>query len=71
MRALLVVGLIVLILGVLSLFVPIRQSTRHGIDAGPISVGVRTTERRKVHPGISAVLIAAGAILMVAGRPRR
>jgi hypothetical protein len=40
---------------------------RHGFNAGPLSVGVTTTERERVHPGISAVLIVGGVALMIAG----
>lgn len=71
MRALLIVGLILLILGVASLFVPIPRKERHGIEAGPVSLGVETTTRERVHPGISGALIAGGVVLMVVGRRKR
>lgn len=72
MRALFVIGFILLILGIVALFVPVPRRVRHGIDAGPISVGVTTTERERVHPVVSAVLIAGGVALMIAGgRSRR
>jgi hypothetical protein len=67
MRPLLVVGLLLLILGIASLFVALPFKERHGVTAGPISVGVTTTENRKLPPAISAILIVAGAGLMVAG----
>jgi hypothetical protein len=65
-----VIGLILVVLGLASLFVPIPHRVRHGVQAGPISLGVETTERERVHPGISAVLIAGGVVLMIAGRKR-
>ena len=71
MRALFVAGIILLILGLVSLVVPVPTRERHGIDAGPISVGVETTERKKVPPAISGVLIAGGIVLMVAGGRKR
>jgi hypothetical protein len=71
MRALLVAGLVLLLLGLASLFVPIPRRERHGIDAGGISVGFETTSREKVHPAVSAVLIAGGVALMIGGRRRR
>ena len=71
MRILLIIGLILLILGVASLFVPIPRKERHGIEAGPISVGVETTTRERVHPAISAVLIGGGVALLFAGRRKR
>ena len=71
MRILLVVGVILLLLGLVSLFVPIPRRERHGIDAGGFSLGVETTTREKVHPAVSAVLIGGGILLMVAGKGRR
>lgn len=71
MRILFIIGVILLILGIASLFVPIPHQQRHGFDAGPISVGVTTTDREKVHPAISAALIIGGVVLMVAGGRKR
>ena len=67
MRILLVAGVILLLLGLTLLVVPIPHRVRHGFNAGPLSVGVTTTERERVHPGISAVLIVGGVALMIAG----
>jgi len=71
MRVLLITGALLLVLGVASLFVPIPHRERAGIKAGDISLGVETTTREKVHPAISAVLIAGGVVLLYAGRRRR
>ena len=71
MRAFLAAGLILLLLGIASLFVPIPRRERHGIDAGPVSIGVETTRRQLVHPAVSAVLIGSGVALLLAGRRRR
>lgn len=71
MRILLVIGIILLVLGVASLFVPVPVREKHGIKAGPVSVGVETTEHEKVHPAVSAVLIAGGVVLLIAGARKR
>lgn len=71
MRALFVIGLVLLILGIASLFVPIPRKERHGFDAGPISVGVTTTEKERVPPLVSGVLIAGGVVLLVVGARKR
>ena len=71
MRVLLIIGLLLILLGIASLFVPIPRKERHGIEAGPVSLGIETTSKEKVHPGISAALIAGGVVLMVVGRPRK
>lgn len=68
MKPLFWVGLAVLVLGVLSLFVPIPRSERAGFEAGGISVGVTTTQKETVSPIVSGVMILAGAGLMIAGR---
>lgn len=64
------VGLLLIFIGLVLLFVPVPHRIRRGVQAGPISLGVETTERERVHPGVSAVLIAGGVVLMVAGRRR-
>jgi hypothetical protein len=71
MRALLPIGVILLLLGIASLFVPIPHRERHGIEAGPVSLGVQTTVRERIHPAISGVLIAGGIALMIAGGRKR
>ena len=71
MKALFAVGLILLILGVASLFVPIPQKDRHGVEIGDVSLGVETTSREKVSPIVSGALILAGAGMMIAGGRKR
>lgn len=71
MRALAAIGVVLLLAGVLSLFVPIPHRETHGFKAGPVSVGVETTERERIHPAVSAALIAGGVALLIAGTRRR
>ena len=71
MKALSVVGLLVLILGVASLFVPIPQKDRTGIEVGGVSLGIETSHKEKVSPIVSGVMILAGAALMIAGQRKR
>jgi hypothetical protein len=71
MRALFLIGVILLLLGLASLFVPIPRHERHGINAGPVSVGVETTQNERVSPAISAVLIAGGVALAIVGGRKR
>ena len=67
MKALLWIGVVLVVLGVLSLFVPIPHQENHGIKAGDVSIGVQTRTDEKVSPMISAALIVAGAVMAVAG----
>ena len=68
MKALFWIGLIVLVLGIVSLFVPIPHTDREGIKAGGVSMGVEVRHEDKVSPIVSAVLIIGGAGLMIAGK---
>jgi len=71
MKALLWVGLVVLVLGLASLVVPIPHNDKEGISAGGMSVGISVRHDEKVSPIISAVMILGGAGLMIAGRPKK
>ncbi len=68
MRGLFAVGLVVLVLGILSFFVPVPHTEHHGINAGDVHVGVNTQHSERVSPAISAVLLVVGAGLMIAGK---
>ena len=68
MKALFWIGLVVLILGVVSLIVPIPRNEREGFKVGGLSVGVETRHEEKVSPFVSAVMILGGVGTMVAGK---
>ncbi len=68
MRALFAVGLIILVLGILSFFVPVPHTERHGVDAGDVHLGVKTHHDDLLPPGVSVALLVVGAGLMIAGR---
>ena len=70
MKSLFWFGSVVLILGILSLIVPIPHTEHEGIKAGGISLGVETRHEEKVSPIISAVLILGGAGMMIAGKTK-
>ncbi|OFV94240.1 MAG: hypothetical protein A3F68_08525 [Acidobacteria bacterium RIFCSPLOWO2_12_FULL_54_10] len=70
MKALFWTGVVVLILGFLSLLVPIPRHEREGFRAGDISVGVETRHDEPVPPVVSAAMILGGAGMMIAGKRR-
>ena len=70
MKPFLVIGSVLLVAGLLSLFIPIPQHQRHGVEVGGVSLGVETVSHDKVPPLISAVLIAGGVALIAAGSLR-
>jgi len=67
MKILLFAGLLVLALGIASLIVPIPRTETHGIKAGDMNIGVQTSHSERVSPIVSAVLIAGGIALTIAG----
>ena len=67
MKLMLLAGLVLAVLGIASLIVPIPHSETHGIKAGDMNIGVQTTSRERVSPIVSAVLIAGGIALAIAG----
>ena len=71
MKALLTVGLITLLFGVLSLVVPIPRSHRQGVTVGGVSIGVESSQDEKVPLAVSAVLIVVGAALVLAGTAKK
>ena len=54
-------------LGIASLVVPIPSSEKQGIKIGDTNIGVQTSHSERVSPIISAVLIAGGIALTIAG----
>ena len=68
MKALFAVGLVLLILGILSFFIPVPHTERHAIDAGDVHIGVNTQHSDLLPPAASIVLVVVGAGLMIAGR---
>lgn len=67
MKALFGIGLIVLVLGIFSFFVPFPHSENHGLKVGGANLSVKTSESSPVSPAVSAALVAVGAVMMIAG----
>ncbi|HUK25426.1 MAG TPA: hypothetical protein VLV49_12660 [Terriglobales bacterium] len=70
MKALFGIGLVVLILGIASFFVPIPRQENHGIKVGDAKIGVQTQHDEHLSPVISVVLVVAGAGMMIGARGR-
>lgn len=68
MKALFWIGMAVLILGIVSLVVPIPRNEREGFKVGGVSVGVETQHSEKVSPLVSVAMILGGVGTMVAGK---
>jgi hypothetical protein len=68
MKALFGVGLVVLILGILSFFVPFPKTEDHGIKVGDSRIGVQTQHNEHLPLAASVVLVVVGAGLMIGGK---
>ena len=68
MRGLALAGVVVLILGIISFFMPMPHTEHHGVNVGDAHIGVTTQHDEKVPPALSVVLVVAGAGLVLAGR---
>ena len=67
MKALLWIGLVLVVLGIVSLVVPLPHTEDHSMSAGDMKIGVQTHTEEKVSPVISGALIVGGALLAAAG----
>jgi hypothetical protein len=67
MKAVLVVGLIILVLGMLSFFIGIPHSENHGISVGGASVGVQTRHTDRIPTAGSIALVVGGIVLLAVG----
>lgn len=65
MKALFWIGLVVLVLGIVSLVLPIPRTEREGFKAGGLSIGVETRHSENVSPIVSGVMILGGAAMMI------
>lgn len=70
MQALFWTGLVVLMLGISSLFVPIPRNEQDGVTVGGVSIGIETRHSEKVSPIVSVAMILGGAGLMIAARKK-
>jgi nucleoside recognition membrane protein YjiH len=68
LKALFWIGLAVMLIGIALLFIPIPHNEREGVKLGGLSVGVETRHDEKLPPLVGAIIIVAGAGLMIAGK---
>jgi hypothetical protein len=67
MKPLFGIGVAVLVLGIVSFFVPVPHHEDHSLKVGDAKVGVQTQHSENVPPAVSIVLVAVGAGMMIAG----
>lgn len=70
MKAVLVVGLIILVLGIMSFFVGIPKTDTEGIKIGGASVGIQTRHTERLPQAASIALVVGGIVLLALGATR-
>ena len=71
MKALLVIGGILIILGVASFFVGIPRTENNGIKVGGAEIGVQTRHTERIPPAGSIALLVGGVLLIAVGARAR
>ncbi len=71
MRAVLWIGVAVLVLGIASFFVTVPQKHREGIRMGDASIGIETRSSEKVPVYVSVILLVGGISMILAGSRSR
>ena len=71
MKALFWIGLVLVILGVASLFVPIPHRETEGVSVGGVSLGVEVRREEKISPALTAVMIISGVGAMIVTASRK
>jgi hypothetical protein len=67
MKALGMVGVLLLVLGFLSLIVPLPRRERHGIKVGDAKFSIQTESTEKLPSAVGIVLIGGGVVALILG----
>jgi hypothetical protein len=70
-RAILWIGVVVLVLGIASFFIAMPEKHREGIKIGDASIGVETTTSNKIPVYASVILVVGGISMVLAGSRSR
>jgi uncharacterized membrane protein len=67
MKALPILGALLLILGVLSFVVPLPSREDHSVKIGDAKIGVSTESSQKLPPAVGIILVAGGVGALLFG----
>ncbi len=67
MKALPIVGALLLILGVLSFIIPVPSREDHSVKIGDAKIGVQTESSQKLPPAVGIILVAGGVGALLLG----
>jgi hypothetical protein len=67
MKALPIVGVLLVVLGVLSFVVPVPHQEKHGIKVGDTKFSIQTEDSEKLPPAVGIILIGGGVVALILG----
>jgi uncharacterized membrane protein HdeD (DUF308 family) len=67
MKALPLIGVLLLVLGVLAFVVPVPHHEDHGLKIGDAKISVQTETSEKLPPAVGIVLLAGGVLALIVG----
>lgn len=67
MKALPVVGVLLLVLGILSFVVPLPHQEKHGIKVGDAKFSIQTESSEKLPSAVGVILIGGGVVALILG----
>lgn len=70
MKALPIVGALLLILGILAFLVPVPHQEKHGVKIGDAKFSVQTESSERLPPAVGIILVAGGVVALIAGMRR-
>jgi hypothetical protein len=67
MKALPIVGVLLVVLGIVSFVVPLPHQEKHGIKVGDAKLSVQTESSEKVPSAVGIILIGGGVVALILG----
>jgi hypothetical protein len=67
MKALPLVGALLLILGILSFIIPLPSREDHSVKIGDAKIGIQTESSQKLPPAVGIILVAGGVGALLLG----
>ncbi len=67
MKALPIVGTLLLILGILAFIIPVPRQEKHGVKIGDAKFSIQTESSEKLPPAVGIILIGGGVVALIAG----
>jgi hypothetical protein len=66
-KALSILGVLFVILGILSFIVPVPHREKHGVKIGDAKFSVQTESSERLPPAVGTVLVAGGVVALIIG----